>query len=207
MNIKTMPLGPLQTNCYIVYTDESAIIFDPGGDGEKLVSWLQEVNVTPVAILLTHAHFDHIGAIDYLKEYFQIPVYVHEAEAEWLEDPQKNGSGLFPVGEIKTSQGPDNYIKTGSTTVDGFTFEVRHTPGHSPGGVIFIFHEERYIIGGDSLFQLGIGRTDLPGGDHQQLIDSINNEMFSLADDFTVYPGHGDRTTIGFEKKENPFLN
>ncbi|WP_226035028.1 MBL fold metallo-hydrolase [Aquibacillus saliphilus] len=205
MNITKMSLGPLGTNCYLVSNETDAIIFDPGGDSYKIINYLEKVKLNPKAILLTHGHFDHIGAVDHVREYFNIPVYIHKREAEWLEDPNLNGSALFPVGQI-TAKSPDYLLDVGNMTIGDMQFEIRHTPGHSPGGVVFIFHGDGHIIGGDSLFQSGIGRTDLPGGNHQQLLNSIRKQLFTLKDSFVVHPGHGEDTTIKEEQEHNPFL-
>ncbi|MRH43133.1 MBL fold metallo-hydrolase [Aquibacillus halophilus] len=206
MNIKKMSLGPLGTNCYIVSETNSAIIFDPGGEPEKIITYLEGENLNPKAILLTHAHFDHIGAVDHVRDYYNIPVYVHELEDKWLGNPNLNGSALFPLGEIKSRE-PDFTLEIGEMVINDFHFEVKHTPGHSPGGVIFIFDKQGFVIAGDSLFKLGIGRTDLPGGNHEQLLNSIRECIFTLDDALIVYPGHGEDTTIKTERSQNPFLN
>ena len=129
MKIKQLPLGPLQTNCYIVYNKKEALIFDPGGEADKLIDWLKQSNLTPKAILLTHAHFDHIGAVESIRDTFQIPVYLHPAEKDWLSDPNLNGSALFPVDEIAISEA-DHYLEDNDYNIGDFHIEVRHTPGH-----------------------------------------------------------------------------
>ncbi|MFD1018741.1 MBL fold metallo-hydrolase [Thalassobacillus hwangdonensis] len=203
MKVIQMPLGPLGTNAYIIREGKECLIVDPGGEGEKLITYLNEEALKPVAALLTHAHFDHIGAVDKVRDHFKIPVYLHKEEKDWLMDPTKNGSSFFQMGEI-TAEDPDHLLTPGPLTVGPFKMEVRHTPGHSPGSVSFIF--DTFAVSGDALFQRGIGRTDLPGGDMQTLLTSIRTELFSLGDAYVVYPGHGPATTIGEEKSENPFL-
>ncbi|MDL4841552.1 MBL fold metallo-hydrolase [Aquibacillus rhizosphaerae] len=205
MKLEKIPLGPLGTNCYVVHNDKQAIIFDPGGESGKLIDLINEKNLKPIAVCLTHAHFDHIGAVDDIKNYYNIEVYVHKNEQEWLTDANLNGSALFMGGGITTSAA-EHYLKNGQMTLGSFRFEVRHVPGHSPGGVIFIFHDENFVIGGDSLFHNGIGRTDLPGGNMEQLLKSIKKQMFTLRNDYIVHPGHGKETTIEYEKKNNTFL-
>ncbi|MCT2537554.1 MBL fold metallo-hydrolase [Aquibacillus koreensis] len=205
MNVEKLELGPLGTNCYIVHKEGLALIFDPGGDRNKLIQFISEKELKPVAICLTHAHFDHIGAVDDIRDFYGINVYVHELEREWLSNPELNGSGLFPVGEVKCKDA-DQYVHTGEWNIEGFAMEVRHVPGHSPGGVIYIFHKDHLIIGGDCLFHGGIGRTDLFGGDMNQLLTSIREQFFTLPDDYLVLPGHGSNTSIGFEQNNNPFL-
>src|SRR5699024_524788 len=205
LQIKRMPLGPLETNGYIVYNDDQAIIIDPGGDAEKVIAFLTEEGINPQAILLTHGHFDHIGGVDKLRKYFGIRVYIHEYEAHWLSDPQLNGSKFFLSEEIAINAA-DFLLEPGFEKIGPFHFEVVHTLGHSPGSVSFIFHEQSFIISGDVLFNRGIGRTDLPGGDMETLKQSIRNHLYTLSDSFIVYPGHGPETTIGAEKTFNPFV-
>ncbi|WP_188453661.1 MBL fold metallo-hydrolase [Virgibacillus oceani] len=205
MKIKGISAGPLGTNCYIVYDDRNAVIIDPGGDAEKIKLFIEREQIKPHAILLTHAHFDHIGAVELLRTHFKINVYLHENEMDWLTDPMLNGSKLF-LEEPIVIQKADHLLKPGELRISGFNFEVVHTPGHSPGSVSIIAHDASYIIGGDVLFHHGIGRTDLPGGDMQQLITSIHKEFYSLDDNYIVYPGHGAETSIGEEKKNNPFV-
>lgn len=206
MNVKILSLGPIGTNCYIVSKENECLLFDPGAQPELVEEYLTVNNLTPVAILLTHAHFDHIGAVDVLRKKYNIDVYLHEAESDWLEDPFLNRSALF-FGEadaIKTAK-PDKHITVGKWQLGKFNFEVAHTPGHSPGSVSYIFHDEKFVICGDTLFKQGIGRTDFPEGNFQQLMNSIFTKLYTLDDDFVVYPGHGPQTKIGIEKVENPF--
>lgn len=206
MQLKILSLGPIGTNCYIVSKNNECLIFDPGAQPEIVNEYITENNLKPIAILLTHAHFDHIGAVDELRKKYNIDVYLHEAESDWLEDPHLNRSSLFfgEANAIKTDK-PDKYITVGKWELGNFQFEVVHTPGHSPGSVSYIFHDERFVICGDTLFKQGIGRTDLPEGSFQQLMESIFTKLYTLDDDFSVYPGHGPHTTIGTEKFENPF--
>ncbi|WP_163969997.1 MBL fold metallo-hydrolase [Oceanobacillus halotolerans] len=205
MKIEGMSLGPLGTNCYILYNDKDALIVDPGGESGRIINFLNEINTKPHAILLTHAHFDHIGAVEELRYYYQLDVYLHELEADWLEDPHQNGSISFIGNKIQTAA-PDHYLQPGILNVASFSCEVIHTPGHSPGSVSFVFGDVSTVIGGDVLFQRGIGRTDLPGGNIEQLRASIRYKLYTLSDEFTVFPGHGPITTIGDEKRHNPFV-
>lgn len=206
MHIETLSLGVLGTNCYIISTDNQALIIDPGGDAHEVIEMLSNGNLEPQAIVLTHAHFDHIGAVDELRKKYKLDVYLHVAEKNWLEDANLNRSQLHfgETGAIISAH-PEHYLPNGKHTIGKFTFEVVHTPGHSPGSVTLIFRDEKFIVSGDVLFHHGIGRTDLPGGDINTLAKSIVTELYVLPDDFTVYPGHGINTTIHLEKVTNPF--
>lgn len=205
MEIKRMSLGPLGTNCYLIYNEEDAIVIDPGGDAEVIIDFFNDITCVPRAILLTHAHFDHIGAVDQIRDTYDIEVYLHGSEADWLADPQKNGSSLFTPKPISIRQA-ENKLRVGKMDIHSLSFDVLHTPGHSPGSVSFVFQESGIIFGGDVLFNRGVGRTDLPGGNMKQLMGSIRDKLYTLDEDMIVYPGHGPETTIGEEKKVNPFI-
>ncbi|MRG86584.1 MBL fold metallo-hydrolase [Salinibacillus xinjiangensis] len=206
MEVKQLSLGPLGTNCYILHDKKQAMIVDPGGDAERLKSYIREEGLKPIAILLTHAHFDHIGAVEDISKEHNLEVYLHREEHQWLKDPMLNGSKLFGVTAPITTSEADHELNEGSLTIANWTFEVFHTPGHSPGSVSFVFENDGFVIAGDTLFQGGIGRTDLPNGNHNQLINSITQKLFTLDDETIVYPGHGPETTVGFEKQNNPFF-
>lgn len=206
MQIKTLSLGPLGTNCYILSKNDNCLIVDPGGDAHIIKDFITTNKLTPKAILLTHAHFDHIGAVEDIRNTYDIDVYLHEAEKNWLENPELNRSILF-LGDgagFQTSA-PDHLLEPGDLNIADFTMEVVHTPGHSPGSVTFIFKEEKLIVSGDVLFQRGIGRTDLPDGSIEQLAQSIVTKLYTLDENYVVYPGHGASTTIKEEKQLNPF--
>ncbi|WP_100010662.1 MBL fold metallo-hydrolase [Lentibacillus sediminis] len=205
MERKQLALGPLGTNGYILYQNQEALLVDPGGDAEKVIEFLQEKSLTPKAILLTHAHFDHIGAVEELRNEYNLPVYLHEQEASWLANPDENGSSLLIGKEIVTGR-PDFSIQPGHIEIASFRFEALHTPGHSPGSISFLFRDQGFIVSGDILFQQGIGRTDLPGGDMEKLKKSIRDQLYYLEDSLTVLPGHGPETTIGYERRHNPFV-
>lgn len=202
------PLGPLQTNCYIAEAETGeCLIFDPGEEAAKVAGEIEKLNLRPTAIYLTHAHFDHIGAVEELRTRYGIPVHLHSAEQEWLSDPMLNGSGRYAdLPDIRTDA-PDRLIGEDGPRTDGhFEFSTFHVPGHSPGSVAFYFEREGVLVGGDALFRMSIGRTDLPGGDHETLLSSIREKLFALPDGTEVLPGHMDPTSIGDEKRLNPFL-
>lgn len=209
LKVHTFPLGPIQTNCYVIEDQEqNCLIVDPGEEGETFIEEIKRRSLKPVAILLTHAHFDHIGALDAVRDAFSIPVYLHKAEADWLGDPALNGSGRYPgLPQVKNREA-DILLETESElTVGPFTMEVRHTPGHSPGSVCYIFEEDGFAVVGDTLFNGSVGRTDLPGGDTATLLNSIHEKILSLDGELTVYPGHGMPTTPEMEMDQNPFLH
>lgn len=210
-SVRTYSLGPVQTNCYIVSNkNKECLIFDPGEEGARLVKELRSKGLKPLAILLTHTHFDHIGAVDALREVFDLPLYVHEKEVSWLADPLKNGSGKYAELPNYTVNAPndEHILRTeGELTIGDFTFNVAHTPGHSPGSVSFIFKEDGFAIVGDTLFERSVGRTDLFGGSTDVLLKSIHNKLLSLPEDTIIYPGHGNYTTPAAEMDQNPFLN
>ncbi|MDG5470798.1 MBL fold metallo-hydrolase [Jeotgalibacillus sp. ET6] len=204
-----MPLGPLQTNAYILYgKNNSCLIVDPGEEPGKVKSFIEKKKLKPAAIVLTHAHFDHIGAVDALRNEYKIPVYLHENERKWLADPQKNGSARFEEIPLIKAEDPDRtFSEEGTVTIEQWTFQLLFTPGHSPGSVSLYFKEEELVISGDALFQGSIGRTDLRGGDHHLLLKSIYEKLLILPEDTYVLSGHGPVTTIGNEMNANPFLH
>ena len=211
LNIRTYSLGPVQTNCYIVSNKEKeCIIFDPGEEGDKLVKEIRVNGLKPLAIFLTHAHFDHIGAVDRLRKEFAIPLYIHEAEVSWLSDPMKNGSGKYAElpNYVVAPPTEENIIRNEQKfTLGTFEFDAVFTPGHSPGSVSYIFREEGFAIVGDTLFERSVGRTDLIGGSTKVLLQSINDKLLVLDDEMYIYPGHGRFTTPKAEREHNPFLN
>lgn len=204
VEVKRIVTGAIEENCYLIYEDVTALIVDPGDDFPKIMQTIEDLQVTPVAILLTHCHYDHIGALEETRTTYNVPVYVSSLEKDWLSNPELNLSahGGNPVIAQPTDF---EFEMMKDYTIGGLSFRVVPTPGHSPGGVSFIF--EDFVITGDALFKGSVGRTDLPGGDHKALLEGIREQLFTLEDEMQIYPGHGDASTIGDEKLTNPFFN
>ncbi|WP_405101194.1 MBL fold metallo-hydrolase [Oceanobacillus sp. FSL H7-0719] len=205
MEIKVMPVGLFSTNCYIISQEDQALVIDPGGNAEGIRNYIDDNQLSVQAILLTHAHFDHIGALEELRKAYNVGVYINAAEQAWLGNPQMNGSYKL-IGEEIIASPAENLLNEGKLTIGSFTLEVIHTPGHSPGSVSFIFPESQQIFSGDILFNQGIGRTDLPGGDLSVLEKSLKEKLYVLDEHYIINPGHGPSTSIGFEKENNPFF-
>ncbi|MEX6346238.1 MBL fold metallo-hydrolase [Staphylococcus ureilyticus] len=206
MQISSLALGLVKTNTYFIENDKNVILVDPAADYELIIKKLNQINKPVIAVLLTHAHFDHIRALDQIVDKFNVPVYMHPSEFDFLTNTEKNGSqkfkqyGLTPVISHVSPQ----KIDEGSMEIEGFKFKVLHTPGHSPGSLSFIFDD--FAVVGDTLFYQGIGRTDLYKGDYETLVDSILDKLFKLEDDLPLFPGHGPYTTIEDEQL-NPYLH
>lgn len=197
MIVEKIVIGEFYENCYIVGCEKTkkAVIIDPGGEGSKIKSFIKEKRLIPRFIINTHGHIDHIRANDQ----FNLPVYIHEFDREYLTDPVKNLSSFFPPqyvfkGEVIT-------IKEGEKIeVGSLSFEIIHTPGHTPGSICL--KTENIVFTGDTLFAGGVGRTDFPGGDENILFSSIREKLFTLPEEIIIYPGHGPSSTIGDEKRE-----
>lgn len=209
MSWMVCPVGPIQANCYVIKDKISnqSLIIDPGEEFEKIEAIVAREHLEPVAILLTHAHFDHIGALDQARDAWRIPVYLHQDEADWLDDPKKNGSSFFSMIQPVRARKAEVLLSGGQQlTIGPFACKVLHTPGHSPGGVSFYFEQLKTVFCGDALFRGSIGRTDQYGGNQEQLLSSIEQQLFTLPEETVACPGHGPSTTIGKEAESNPFL-
>ncbi len=205
MNIHTITVGMLETNAYIVEKDGVAVIVDPGDEPTRFSGLLKENRLELKAILITHGHGDHIGAVGFLREEFpQAEVICHSREAPLLTNPELN---LAATVGIPLSVGPpDRTVEHGERlTIGPFRFEVRHLPGHTPGHVVFIL--DKHVFAGDTLFAGGVGRWDLPGGEAALLLRSIREQLMALPDETRIYPGHGPVTTVGAERDSNPYLD
>ena len=209
MKIDCLMLSEYQTNCYILRSGDGAedcLIVDPGLGAEELIAFLSDRGTTPVAVVLTHGHIDHIAGIGALREnYSDIKVLIHALDAEKLLDPSANLSEL--MGHAFTADPADVLLEDGVWIEHaGVKLQVLHVPGHSPGGICLYSSEAGVVFTDDTLFAESIGRTDLPGGSMPQLLGCIKEKLWSLADETVVYPGHGPETTIAREKAQNPFL-
>jgi glyoxylase-like metal-dependent hydrolase (beta-lactamase superfamily II) len=172
----------------------------------QIQSFITENNLSPMALLGTHAHIDHIFGNWWVKQIYQIPYYLHQDDVKMI-DRSETMAALWNLAYTPSPQ-PDHFLNGGDTIAVGKDiFEVRYVPGHAPGHVIFINHTNKFAVVGDTIFQGSIGRTDLPGGNHQQLIEKIHSEIFTLPDDYTLFSGHGNQTSVGIEKNTNPFFN
>ena len=198
-------VGPIQANCYILgceRTKEAAVI-DPGGDVDNILMTLAKDKLRCVTIINTHGHFDHTGDNKRLKEVTGAKLVIHRADAPMILHQGSNGS-LWGM-EVEDSPPPDSYVEERDVITFGdISLQVLHTPGHSSGGISLL--SDKMVFVGDTLFAGSIGRTDLPGGDYETLIRSVKEKIFPLGDDVVIYPGHGPKTTVGREKRSNPFF-
>ncbi len=209
MHIDTFVLGDFQTNCYVVRTDESrkdCVLIDPGLHPYPLVQFLQQQTLNPEAIIITHGHIDHIGGVEIIRESWpKAKVYIHKADAEMLTDPNEN---LSMVAGTVFQARPAEVVINGQTEIRaaGLRFEILHTPGHTPGGICLHCPSDGIAFVGDTLFAGSVGRSDFPGGSHEQLLQSIQTQLLVLPETTRIYPGHGPQTTLRNEKKHNPYL-
>jgi hydroxyacylglutathione hydrolase len=211
LTTKVFSFSPIQENTYIVYNEQlDCCIIDPGcyfpAEEDTLKQFITDQHLRPKYLLNTHCHLDHVFGNRYVHETWQLPLYLHPKEVLVLEHAPKSGERWSMP--FRNYEGPFNFLQEGDIiSIGNDKLEVLFAPGHSPGHICFYCRDQQFVIGGDVLFKMSIGRTDLPGGDHQMLLKNIREKLFVLPDEVKIYPGHGEPTTIGFEKKHNPFLS
>ena len=203
-----VPVTPYQQNCSVIKCETSgrAAIVDPGGDVDRILAAVQQLDATVEKIILTHAHMDHCAAADVLRQQLEVPIEgPHRDDQFWLDKlPEWCRMSGFPPADAFL---PDRWLQQGDTvTVGEQVLKVLHCPGHTPGHVVFLYEPQRVAWVGDVLFQGSIGRTDFPRGNHEQLVASIRDRLFPLGDDITFIPGHGPTSTFGQERRSNPFV-
>jgi hydroxyacylglutathione hydrolase len=207
MIFKYLEAGPIATNCYIIGDEKTreAVVVDPGGDVDRILLILSQHELTVKYIINTHSHFDHIGGNAELHRVTGAPILIHSTEKQMLSAMSSMAQGFGINSE--PSPAADGTLEEGDVIKVGeIEMKVIHTPGHSPGGISLVIEGKKMVLVGDTLFQFSIGRTDFPGASHKTLINSIKTKLVPLGDDYEVYPGHGPPTTIGRERKVNPFL-
>lgn len=208
MQFQIIPVTAFQENCSIIWCEKTmaGAIVDPGGEFELLVKAVEKLNINITKILLTHGHLDHVGAAKALANHYHVKIYGPQQEDKFLLDnlPQQSVQFGFPFCEAFE---PDIWLQEGDIVQIGDEqLSVLHCPGHTPGHIVFIHHQQKVALVGDVLFNNSIGRTDFPRGNYTDLISSIKNKLFVLGDDITFIPGHGPTSTFGQERINNPFL-
>ncbi|MDU1936229.1 MAG: MBL fold metallo-hydrolase [Clostridium sp.] len=199
MIIKAIPAGIYDANCYIVMDEKTkdAVVLDPGGDGEMLERAIKDMGANVKSILLTHGHMDHVGGVEYLSDKLNVPFYISKIDEEYMEKDN------YVFGSIRNANG---YLEDGNDLSFGsLNIKVIATPGHTKGGLCFLIEDKLFT--GDTLFQGSIGRTDFIGGSFPEIINSIKTKLLPLGDEIEVYPGHGPKSSIGYEKGYNMYLN
>jgi glyoxylase-like metal-dependent hydrolase (beta-lactamase superfamily II) len=210
IEIASFVFSPFSENTYILYDETSeAVIIDPGCsdayERKQLKDFIEQKKLKVIKLLNTHCHLDHVFGNEFVKKTYQVQTYAHTNE-DFNIGMLEVSARMFGIGHIESTQ-IDAYIEEGDIIEFGnSSLRTIFAPGHSPGHLVFYSPEQNFCINGDVLFRMSIGRTDLPGGNHKQLIESIKQKMFVLPDETTIYTGHGNPTTIGFEKLHNPFL-
>lgn len=203
MNIFTFENGPFMVNTYLLVNGKACVVIDPGSEIDPMMKKISSEELVPEAILCTHGHIDHIAGVNTVRKKYDIPFYLNEQDALHVEQVSSMAR-MFGVDDPGKIELDENLPLSGELVFAGLTIQLIHTPGHSKGSVSFM--TDGNLISGDALFNLSIGRTDLPGGDYDELIDSIKNRIFTLPENTIVLPGHGPETTIGYEKRMNPFF-
>ena len=204
MNYEVLPIGPYEANCSILWEDPAqAWVIDPGADGADILGFMKKRGLKAGVIVLTHGHFDHVSAVNEVLAQFPVPVYLHKDDATFAFSPMNAMPPYRPTARpatLKTDKADGDTLACG-----GLTAKLLHTPGHTPGGWCLYFESEKLLVAGDTLFAGSIGRTDFPGGNQDQMEASLQR-LKGLPDDTRVICGHGPQTTIGIEKRSNPYL-
>ena len=203
-----IPVTPFQQNCTLIWDEASKVgaVIDPGGDLDRIEAAIREQGISIEKILLTHGHIDHAGGAAELRERLKVPIEgPHEADRFLLDSLPETGAGYgLPEARAVT---PDRWLDEGdAVSIGPLAFDILHAPGHSPGSVVFVSRDARFALVGDVVFKGSVGRTDLPGGNHDQLIRAIKEKVLPLGDDIAFIPGHGPTSTLGEERLTNPFL-
>lgn len=205
LEVQRIVVGPLQANCYLVIDQESreSLVVDPGAEAGRILEQIRRFQAQVKLIVLTHSHGDHIGGVEEIKNETGAFLAVHSLEADWIVDPEMNLSAL--IGMPISTPPADRMLDEGDEIQLGRSIlQTIHTPGHSPGGLTL--KTDGLIVCGDLIFQEGIGRTDLPGGDMTVLMNTIREKIYTLPEETVIHPGHGNPTSVGYEKRSNPFV-
>jgi hydroxyacylglutathione hydrolase len=211
MNIKSFTFNPFQENTYIAYDEtKECVIIDPGcytdAERKELKAFIEEKGLTPVRLINTHCHIDHVLGNKFASEQWDLELYMHKEDLPVLEKAGEIGK-IYGLEDYEGSPYPKHFLAQGDTLTFGeSSFEILFTPGHAPGHICLYSKENNLLIAGDVIFQRSIGRTDLPGGDHSALINSVITQLFPLPNETQVFCGHGPSTNLGYEKEHNPFL-
>lgn len=203
MHVNSFPLGPLGTNSYILDNGIEALAIDVGGDPADMLAFLSRNNLKLLAILITHRHFDHLYGVAALQKVLDVPCYLPSGE-DVLRDSEAAQGGIWGMPMVPPFS--ETSLSEGSTRIGSFEITVLNTPGHTPGSVSYYIREAGCVFTGDALFYRSVGRTDFPMGDHQKLLASIRENLFTLPPETIVYPGHGPQSSIGDERQHNPFV-
>ena len=203
MHVNSFPLGPLGTNSYILDNGIEALAIDVGGDPADMLAFLSRKNLKLLAILITHRHFDHLYGVAALQKVLDVPCYLPSGE-DVLRDSEAAQGGIWGMPMVPAFS--ETSLSEGSTRIGSFEITVLNTPGHTPGSVSYYIREAGCVFTGDALFYRSVGRTDFPMGDHQKLLASIRENLFTLPPETIVYPGHGPQSSIGDERQHNPFV-